>query len=822
MFSSRLMRWFVSALLCGFIMVGCSTSSSPEAGSGGSLSIDLVVAGGFTIDKVLWKISGGDMEDMMDEIDTSAPGSTASVEVFGIPEGTGYLIEMEATSTDGQLTCKGDSPFDITAGAVTEVHVMLNCTKPQRLGAVRANGKFNICAELTKVIVSPLQTSVGNDIDLQSSAVDQEGDPITYSWTSNSGSIADPSAANTTYTCTTEGPDEITISVTDDGFDYCTSFWRVPVNCVMSGGTGGTGGDGGAGGEGGDGGAGGEGGTGGAPPECTTAEDCPQDSNECTLNDCVGGTCEVTDLAPDTPCDDDGVCNGQGMCVGCNTDANCPPGEVCQDNTCVVPAECQVNEDCPQDSNECTVNECINEECIPANEDEGKVCEGTRVCDGEGLCVDCNVDGDCEAGEVCQSNQCVVPPECSVNEDCPQDSNECTVNECVNEECVESNVDSGVTCEDTRVCNGDGACVDCVNDADCPSGEICESNVCVPDVQTPQLAQGSGSTSGEFSCTITGNVTVNLTVNATLDVVSSGTNNEVELSFDVLALEPGTPLLAGVASATSLQQEIPGFSPAPTAAVTSVVNGAAQGALGPGEIGNALDPAIPLLNLFNVLTARQPVCDLIPGPFCPFNDIILNTPPVALIPNVCNGTFSTQCVDLAASTDGNPALSGNDCDVFQGSGNGNPLACPTGEDCRSGFCNSDSAPELVKANCEVDGDCADSCDAGFCVNDPTRACTVDSDCLAGTCTAFPPDPLNPAVPRTNCLAGGNVPPGWVLAQDNVIPDLVGTDVLFQQDRIDLNISALFGVLPLFVSTGDSAICSVESQDPAVAIPAVAP
>ena len=225
------------AMLCGAILLafaGCGTDPVAPKGATGSLSLDLSVAGDFEIDEVTWTISGEGMPDMSDIIDTSAPGSTASVEVFGLPPGIGYVIDMQATSTDGELTCEGSGTFGIEVGAVTYVHVMLNCERPARLGGVRANGKLNLCAELTKVVVSPLQTSVGGIVDLESAAVDEEGDLVATLWTSESGQIADPTAANTTYTCTEAGDDQITITVSDDGFDYCLSEWTVPVSCVAT------------------------------------------------------------------------------------------------------------------------------------------------------------------------------------------------------------------------------------------------------------------------------------------------------------------------------------------------------------------------------------------------------------------------------------------------------------------------------------------------------------------------------------------------------------------------------------------------------------
>ena len=65
--------------------------------------LHLTIAEGVDIDEVLWSVSGGEMEDMMGTIDTSASESTASIELFGVPEGSGYLAQMEALTTDGDF-----------------------------------------------------------------------------------------------------------------------------------------------------------------------------------------------------------------------------------------------------------------------------------------------------------------------------------------------------------------------------------------------------------------------------------------------------------------------------------------------------------------------------------------------------------------------------------------------------------------------------------------------------------------------------------------------------------------------------------------------
>jgi len=251
-------EWIVCTALSALAMAGCSGDVDSGEPTGG-LVVNLELASGVDIDEVEFQITGGGMEPMGGIIDTSAPGSTASVEVFGIAAGDGYIIEMIAESTDGEVMCAGSAEFDVEVGVATELMVMLNCKLPSELGGVRANGKFNICAQLTKVVVSPLQTSVGSFIDVSAAAIDVENDDIQFAWTDGDNCFDDPSAPETVYECKEVGEQEITITISDDEFDYCTDSWTVLVTCVDGGGgTGGVGGDGGAGGEAGAGGAAGE------------------------------------------------------------------------------------------------------------------------------------------------------------------------------------------------------------------------------------------------------------------------------------------------------------------------------------------------------------------------------------------------------------------------------------------------------------------------------------------------------------------------------------------------------------------------------------
>jgi 2',3'-cyclic-nucleotide 2'-phosphodiesterase (5'-nucleotidase family) len=191
----------------------------------------LEVVDGVEIDEVEFEITGGDMEPMGGTIDTSAPGATASVEVFGLPPGDGYTVTMAATTVDGEITCEGSEDFGVVAGVATDVMVILNCKRPPSLGAVRANGKFNTCAQLTKTIVAPLVTGVGESIEVSAEAYDAEVDEIEYAWTATAGSFTSDSDAATTYTCDVEGSQSVRVTVSDDGFEYCKDSWTVNVTC---------------------------------------------------------------------------------------------------------------------------------------------------------------------------------------------------------------------------------------------------------------------------------------------------------------------------------------------------------------------------------------------------------------------------------------------------------------------------------------------------------------------------------------------------------------------------------------------------------------
>ncbi len=346
-------------LLCGAVMaLGCSADTEPGGDTSGSLSLGLVLAEGIEINSVDWKISGNDME-MSGTIDTSAPEATASVEVYGLPAGDGYLVELEATSEDGEVSCSGSAEFGVMVNAATGVMVRLRCKVPAGTGAVRVNGKFNICAKLIKAVAAPLQTSVGNDIALTAGASDLDGNAVEYMWTGTGGTIDDPNAPSTTYTCGVPGMHTVTVTVSDEGFQHCMHGWTISVSCIEAG-------------------------------LCDDV-DC-DDENECTNDECrpSDGTCVNDPVNDGTSCDD-----GAGSC----SSGQCVPNDLCE------------NVDC-DDENECTVDVCNPNDgsCSNTPVDDGTSCD-----DGAGRCIEaiCMEIDLCEDVDCTSDNECVQDGTCN-------------------------------------------------------------------------------------------------------------------------------------------------------------------------------------------------------------------------------------------------------------------------------------------------------------------------------------------------------------------------------------------------------------------------
>ena len=261
----RVMPWI--GCLVWASLGGCATDTQSDAplGPTGYVSMSIITPGGVVVDEVTWLITGNGISPLSDILDTSGPGSAVSF-TAQVPAGTGYIVLVTAVSADQQYDCAGSATFDLLAGQSTPVSVTLSCS---RTGTIEVEGEFNLCPLIVGASpVSPQAIDVGDSVFISVEGFDTEGDPISYAWSGSGGTFDDPTAASTNYTCTMLGPHTVSVVLTDDGYNRCTSAWTTVIDCVD-------------------------------PDRCIDAATRCDDGNDCTVDSCdpVSGACLAAAVA---------------------------------------------------------------------------------------------------------------------------------------------------------------------------------------------------------------------------------------------------------------------------------------------------------------------------------------------------------------------------------------------------------------------------------------------------------------------------------------------------------------------------------------------
>src|SRR5262245_29374118 len=217
------------------VAVGCSNDQNRRTDADvGSIELALQAAPGVTINVVSYTIGGPNSFSKTGTIDVSH-SSTVSTTIGGLPAGNGFAITLMGNSTDGATTCLGGpDTFSVVAGQTVPVSVHLLCHEAPRLGSVKVNGTLNVCPAIDSVSANPAEVIVGGSVALTASAHDSDAGPsaLTFQWTASSGVVASPSAASTSFTCTTPGIATLTLSASDgDPAASCAATSSVAITC---------------------------------------------------------------------------------------------------------------------------------------------------------------------------------------------------------------------------------------------------------------------------------------------------------------------------------------------------------------------------------------------------------------------------------------------------------------------------------------------------------------------------------------------------------------------------------------------------------------
>ena len=268
--------------------------------------------------------------------------------------------------------------------------------------------------------------------------------------------------------------------------------------------------------------------------ECINNDDCPPGYECNNKEECVMKTCEIKDdcgigsicynntcipgCKTNQDCTDNKICNTVShLCeddnkVDCRIDNNCEQGYECDQITgdCKLSTTCNTDEDCG-DGAKCDNHTCIpRTACIPENNGaectEGEICRADGFCGADngcdnneycitkdatkpacntasGVCYECVKDEDCTDGKKCDTTRytcgdpqnltCVTDQDCGLNRKCQEDGTCVSAfgDTCTSDaDCTQLNAGKCLTSTDPH------RCVQCLQDDQCETAQICNSN----------------------------------------------------------------------------------------------------------------------------------------------------------------------------------------------------------------------------------------------------------------------------------------------------------------------------------------------------------
>src|SRR6478735_3703044 len=227
--------------LASFGLAGCmgddesNTPSAVDDDSVGSISLDLKLANGHTVDSAKYEITGPKGFKKKGTLDVSKSNTIAG-QIGGIPAGLGYSITVSAESVEASDQCKGSANFGVKAGKTAKVVVSMSCQEAPGTGSVLVNGVLNLCPTIDGVGLSPAEVNVGSSLAVSALAHDSDAAPgaLTYAWTASSGAtLSSATIKDPSLLCDSPGTVELEVTVSD-GDPACEDTETVQVTCSIA------------------------------------------------------------------------------------------------------------------------------------------------------------------------------------------------------------------------------------------------------------------------------------------------------------------------------------------------------------------------------------------------------------------------------------------------------------------------------------------------------------------------------------------------------------------------------------------------------------
>lgn len=293
---------------------------------------------------------------------------------------------------------------------------------------------------------------------------------------------------------------------------------------------------------------------------CNSAQNQEGWSNTTAGTVCAPAICSGTSFTPASTCDGAGscitpaaisclpyACDNSGCFTTCSSDSQCGPGFYCSGGACVPKKADGVA--CNGNGTECLSGNCVDGVCC--NTVCNGTCVGCAVSGSVGVCtnIPAGTDPANECAGVCNGNGACT--QCVVASDCPGVDTECRVRSCVSGVCGFTNIAAGTvlasqTAGDCKIrqCDGAGNVVVVNDNADVPvDGIQCTNDVCTSGVPSnpPAVAGTVCSQNGGTRCDGSGNCVPAPQVSATspTDAGSVLANVNITVTFSA-AMTPAT------------------------------------------------------------------------------------------------------------------------------------------------------------------------------------------------------------------------------------------------------------------------------------------
>jgi hypothetical protein len=211
-------------------LLGCGAASESPASR--ELGQGLQVSPNGTVDTATYAISG---PNDFASAGTVPVGSSPEVPVVvsHLPVGVGYELELNATASDGIVTCQGSATFDVADSSATLTLVVhLECAVAS--GDLDAEATLNACPVIDGLSANPVAVVLGGVSSLSVAAHDSDNgpSPLAYSWTVNGVKLPKQKASTLSFACSSAGQVTIAAGVSDGDPDpSCADAMSITVSC---------------------------------------------------------------------------------------------------------------------------------------------------------------------------------------------------------------------------------------------------------------------------------------------------------------------------------------------------------------------------------------------------------------------------------------------------------------------------------------------------------------------------------------------------------------------------------------------------------------